>query len=269
MKLIDLEYIAKLFNEYLGNDFIVRVDSSTDIIPNKTMCTIQADRVPFSVSSIESETLDIALTAYLNVDTEIIKNKQLKRLNDLIGTHEGVIEVVDNGETMRYRYHVFINGNKPITDPAFDMGMDCASYQLTGTMLISAEVGGGVMSNDLEVRMSLSPITEDNTGEPLAVILLDIEPNTMLENRYKSNHLALRPIIKANAKTYTMQVIMIGHSIEQAILDELENGLYNRIFYLQRNINGKCINNAVQLINGKISYQMGAYAQYTLCFQEV
>lgn len=167
MRLVDMQCVIEMIAKLLGSDFDVRVDSINDIV-GKIPVTIQAELSQFPVESVQSETLDLTITAYLNVDNEVVKSSQLYKFTKIVGTHKGTIL---DGAGKEFRFSMFINASRPITDPVYDMGFDCAVYQLTGTLLLAASEGGGIFSNGIITELSDKPFSDNaRTSGELAVI---------------------------------------------------------------------------------------------------
>lgn len=268
MELIKLEYLAGLLNDMLGARYSVTVDSRT-YVNDKVPCVLQATRVPFAIDSINSETLDIELYLYLNVDNDRIKCEQLAEINNILGSHSGEIVTGESEGNKRFRYHMFLNGNKPVTEPAYDMGFDCASYVVTGTALISDITDGGVMSNDVITEVSDRPFEDaDAIQGELAVLNCETDTGNVMENLVILNSSLLVPYVKVHGTTISLSALAMNRPIDELLIDTIYDFNTAKTFYVRRTARDKSITKTMKLINGKVLDQAGAYRQYQLLFQE-
>lgn len=267
MALIDIGAIAELFNELLGSEFNVRMDNLTELEnSNKIPCVIKAARIPFAIEDIGSESLEITLTAKLNVDNDIIKHEQLYKFTKIIGSHRG--EIFD-GNGNRFRFNLYLKGHAPVTDAVFDINGECNCYEMSASLLISDVESGAILSSDIVYELSDKPFDDESRiSGKLAVTSIDTDPNHMTENRNSCNSGKLKPVLKASALSLSINALVCNKTIDKVIIDRIENGL-GGIFYLKKTYLEKIKVFRVELVGGKILGQGGAYEQFQLLLQEV
>lgn len=268
-KPIDIEYVVRLINDILGEDFYVESNGVSLLSSDKiTNCSLQAVREPFPMDNINSETLQLTLYAYMNVDNRRIKSLNESKLSKILGARKGSFQSLDGSET--YSFNLYFKDCHPAAEPQPDMGNMCCLYAANGSMLITLEGKGGILSNDISYELADRPFTDTECiSSELAVLNVEETPN--LQNEAMVNLESLNVITTAQAKACTIGIngIMLNDVLHDKLSEAIEANSNTTEFYLRKKSNKGTGIRHMRLVEGKLSVIPGSYMQYTISLQEV
>lgn len=271
-ELIELKYVARALNELVGADFRVIVNGSTSISQDsKTEILMQATRIPFAVTGIGSETLNISLEVWAPAQNPKVRDKTLSMLNKLIGHKSGSIETTE----ANYTYASFLEFGRPIDVQQVDINASRRHLlNITGTMLISNVETGAVVSNSIFTQLYIGNPDDENTVRGfIPTLAVDTSINFSSETSPTGNN--------NTADTYNI-VRNCNISVSALVLNRpLDNVIIKIIYLIQNNfgINDEIYVRRIfptfevikkcRLIGGELIEQAGAYMQYKLSLIEV
>lgn len=271
-KPINLDYVAVMLNEIVGGNFYIEVNSVAQIRDdNKIACSLQASREPFPMDNIASETIQLTLYAYLNVDTVQLKSQYENELAKLLGARKGTIETLDEPK-QTYSFNLFFGEMQPATDPASDSGYDYCTYVLNGSILVTNESArGGVLCNDVTFELSTEETFAVDCKTELAVITYEENPTIVNEGSVDLIDNMVWTHLQADVYTLVLNGYMLNDNVHKILGDIFAKTQANNTpFYLRKNKDGNEIyKKKVKLINGNVSGQSGAFEQYVCTLQEV
>lgn len=271
-KLIELKHIARALNELVGPDFVVAVNGFTESEKQgRTEILLQATRIPFAVTGIGSETLDVTLEVWANAQNSEMRDETLAKLNNLIGHKSGEIETPD----AVYTFASFFEFDKPKDVQQVDIGAARKHLlDIKGTMLVSNATTGAIIANTV--------LTQLYVGEPDAAatvrgfvptLLIETSLNYASETVPTGNNNTANTLNSTQACNISLSALALKRPLEDALLRiiqlaqagfGLNDAVYVRRIYPTFEITKKC-----RLIGGKITEQAGTYLQYSLSLQEV
>ena len=149
---IDIKYIARAFNYALGEGFLVyEKGGKTEISDGKTECTITAQRRPFAVNGVDSETMSLTLTFYVDISDKVARSAVISRIVALTGFKTYTFNV-DNKEYSMATYLNYEGGGAPLVDSSRFR----QDVTLAGDILVTSVNSGGVFATDNVMFMRLS-----------------------------------------------------------------------------------------------------------------
>lgn len=271
-KLIELKYVARALNELVGPEFVVIVNGSTKPeMAGRTEILLQATRIPFAVTGIGSETLDISLEIWAPAQNPQQRDGMLAALNNLIGHKGGEIETPE--ET--YTFASFLEFGKPIDVQQVDMGATRKHLlSITGTMLVSNIETGAVISNAVLTQLFIGDPTDEATVRGFIPTLnVSTAVNYASETVPTGNNNTADTLHNLQGCNISLTSLILKRPIDDAVLRivQLSQEGYglNSVMYVRRIYPSFEVTKKYRLLGGEIAEQAGAYLQYKLSLQEV
>jgi len=276
-KLIEQRALAGYFNELLGEDFYVDVNSSDySRDDGKTVCVLQLQRMPFAIEGVDSESMNISLGAFAVINNDLQKDKILNAFKDLCGYKAGVINVDlydDEGNPTSsdtYKVKSFLEFQRPLGTPEVGAAIR-DTFILTGTLLCAHASGGAVMSNDVVTEVwDREPSEAGAVGGVLATLSVQCKINKAAESVRLLNKATPQPRVLAHGATYAIQSLYLSRAIDADIVQAIESaGELEKVYYVRRTTaSGATVTTKCLLLDGYTTEQAGAYMSYMLSLQE-
>ena len=153
-----IEDLASVYANLLNNKhFNIKVNSNLDFDDESIVQgIIFAARRPFSITGLNSETMELNFEFYVNVKNEQIKLDTLKEISKILGSKKGVFESENN----TYTYNSFLEFARPVSAPIVDMGNFTQVVLVNGTCFVSSQSSGIEISNDIETYLTFKSIKD-------------------------------------------------------------------------------------------------------------
>lgn len=271
-KLIELKHVARAINELVGPDFVVIVNGSTKPeAAGRTEILLQATRIPFAVTGIGSETLDISLEIWAPAQNPQQRDAMLAALNQLIGHKSGEIETPE----ATYTFASFLEFGKPIDVQQVDIQATRKHLlSITGTMLVSDTVTGAVISNAVLTQLFLGdPEDEATVRGVIPALAVTTTVSYASETVPTGNNNTADTLHSLQGCNISLSALVLNRPLDNAILRiiQLTQSGYglNSVIYVRRIYPTFETIKKCRLIGGEITEQAGAYLQYKLSLQEV
>lgn len=287
--MIDLDLVAMEINRRLGSTFRVHVNGNPliDRIGLGVEVVMSAQRTPFSIKNVDSETMEITLEIWSNCETAEKRTKVLHDLSEILGHSTGVLESAEIGEDEKYKnydYAMFFEIQQPMSPPQVDMGVFRQLLILRGNILISGQVEGAVMSNNIFTYLTSSET--DGEGNPYRGYLpaLSFAGSTEYGSENYRNVNSSVSDVEQVAEVWTAEItaLLLNRPFDSYLSKRLQLvknysdgnehervNRMNEVFTLERILPDYTYSKRMKLLGGNIVEQAGAFAQIKLTFQEI
>ncbi len=269
--LIELKWVSMAINEMLGPKFRVSTQSKVKIESDgRTEVVLFADRIPFAVDGIGSETLNISLEIYAKVNNNTERDEVLAGLNAVIGHKDGTI-TTDEGKT--YNFASFLEFIiKPSGPPVVDTGQFMHMLNITGTMLVSDAEHGAIIANHVFTKLTVNMNGEEISGF-IPTLRVDANLNFASESVATGNKNTLDVMHNARSVTREISAILLNRPLDMVIvraITQVTDGFeLNEVVTIERIYPAFTIKSRCKLLTGTLTESAGAYITYTLGFQDI
>lgn len=262
---IDIKHIARAFNYALGEDFLVyEKGGKTEISDGKTECTITAQRRPFVVNGVDSETMTLTLTFYVDISDKTARSKVINRIIALTGFKTYALSVGEKEYNMA-TYLNYEGGGTPLVDSSRFR----QDVTLTGDILVTSVDGGGVFATDNLTYMRLST-EEDKSYIPATEIKTQLGYQS--ETTSVGNDITPDIVHTSQASILQITAIFLKRNIDRTLFKwcALAESSIDNFVYLTRVFAGEEIaEKQYKVISGTVVEPAGAFCSYQLNVQEV
>lgn len=262
---VDIKYIARAFNYALGEGFLVyEKGGKTEISDGKTECTITAQRRPFAVNGVDSETMSLTLTFYVDISDKPARSAAINRITALTGFKTYTLNVDDKEYSMA-TYLNYEGGGTPIVD----MSRFKQDVTLSGDILVTSVNGGGVFATDNVTFMRLS-----TDAEKVYIPATEIRTQLGYQSETASigNDVTLDVMHTAQTSVLQITAIFLKRDIDKTLYKwcALAESSIDKYVYLTRVFAGEEIpEKKYKVISGVLVEPAGAFCSYQLNLQEV
>lgn len=261
--MIELQYLATEFNRQFGaDDFEIHLNSNVrpDDSNPRTICTMLAQRVPFALRDVDSETLQLTFTFDLILSDLATRDSRLSIIKNMLGWRSFQVQTPD-GEV--YNVDSFLE-QQPADLPRYDTGVTIQQIVVTGTGLVAAASLGALVSNRIATYID---------GVPVKVISaqpgLSKGSDNILDLSGDSTLTEIREISRQPSLQLTL--LYMGSSVENTLLHLIEDDSgdeLNQLFTVTRVYPAFTSTKQMKLVSGVIIEQAGAYLTYQLVLQK-
>lgn len=261
--MIELQYLATEFNRQFGaDDFEIHLNSNVkpDDTNPRTICTMTAQRVPFAIQGVDSETLQLTFTFDLLLSDLALRDKRLALIKDMLGWKSFQVQDPEGGV---YNVDSFLE-QQPADLPRYDTGVVIQQIVVTGTGLVASASLGAVVSNRITTFIDGSPVKvlAANPG-------ISKGSDSIFNLSGESTLTELREISRQPSLQLTL--LYTGTSVENTLLriiEDEEGEELNRLFTVRRVYPAFSTSKEMKLTSGVIIEQAGAYLTYQVTFQK-
>ncbi len=262
---IDIKYIARAFNYALGEGFLVyEKGGKTEISDGKTECTITAQRRPFAVNGVDSETMSLTLTFYVDISDKVARSAVISRIVALTGFKTYTFNV-DNKEYSMATYLNYEGGGAPLVDSSRFR----QDVTLAGDILVTSVNSGGVFATDNVMFMRLS-----TDAEKTYIPATEIKTQLCYQSETSTTGNGITPEIIHTAQTSILQItaIFLKRDIDRTLYKWCalaENSIDNYVYLTRVFADEEIPEKKYKVISGVVIEPAGAFCSYQLNLQEV
>jgi hypothetical protein len=236
--MIDLLDIAKEYQNILGDNFTVKLDNDIDPRGTKTQCVLTLGRRPFMVTGIDSESFDVVMNFYPSINSEMQNINALYEMSILTAPLSG--DIVSNGKT--YNYNSFLSFRQP-ANPQVDTGEFKQVKTITGSLFVTSDTDGAILSNFIDYEFYDQEPTEENedtiTGGQLIVSQMTADFMAMEKSPRKMNKSISATYLSNKTHMVSIQFYTRPDAICEKLIKFLkgDNTNENAIWYLKETWN--------------------------------
>lgn len=218
-ELVKLEDLARAYEDLLGSEFAVYVDSMVNVDEDKIPIVMYATRMPYKIPNIDTETLQMGFSAYISCENKEAYAEKITRISRLLGYNKGTL--TSNGNT--YTYYSFLDFSRPLTDPVVDSGEFMQSLVLSGTCLISG-AQGALVGNDVKTELIFNPADEENRLEgQVEVLSASCALVKDTESPQMANAIIGKSFNKTQLYSYSYTLLVLKNTIGERLVKGARN----------------------------------------------
>ena len=213
-ELVRIEDIVKAYQDFLGNEFKVCLEKSLNVEENRVPIILYVTRMPYKINNIDSETLQIGISSYVECENETNYLEQIKRISKIIGFN--VISFTSQKRT--YKMYSYIDFSRPLTDPVVDSGKFMQQLNLSGTCLVQG-VNGALIGNEVTTKLVFNPLANDGSLIEGQIQVLDSTTQLVkvAESAQMANELVAKGINRSQLHSYSYTILILKNKICERI----------------------------------------------------
>ena len=215
-----IEDVARFYSELLGKNYYnINVNCNFNTNYDAVQGILIVARKPFSIPSIDSETLEINLEFYVDSTKEVDKLRVLEELSKILGYRTGKFQ----SNNKEFTFNNYLEFNRTVTAPVVDKGNYTQVILINGTCLITGKKGG-LIGNSIRTSLIINPgnLTDEIEGE-VAVLESSSGLVKETESPIMANEKFAKSFNKSQVYSYSYTILLLKDKISEKLFKAAKN----------------------------------------------